>query len=161
MSSAPSGINTPSDSRYSTNSRLKGRMTVDLMLRLEKRGYHDENWNASRASCDITGNTAGVVIADGIRTRTQDEYKQASVDYRHRQQCLGQGQDVAVGESEIAIDSRMDLRSLIDGSTCVRLSSPALTADVAAYHLLEEYKLASAALQASVEELQLSTQKVC
>ncbi|KZT11890.1 uncharacterized protein LAESUDRAFT_733817 [Laetiporus sulphureus 93-53] len=35
-----------------------------------------------------------------------------------------------------------------------------LASSVAAYHLLEEYKLASAALQASVEELQLSTQKV-
>ncbi|KAG1893476.1 uncharacterized protein F5891DRAFT_1196425 [Suillus fuscotomentosus] len=30
----------------------------------------------------------------------------------------------------------------------------------AAYHLLDEYKLASAALQASVEELQASTEKV-
>ncbi|KZT73934.1 hypothetical protein DAEQUDRAFT_361386 [Daedalea quercina L-15889] len=35
-----------------------------------------------------------------------------------------------------------------------------LASSLAAYHLLEEYKLASAALQASVEELQLSTQKV-
>ena len=36
-----------------------------------------------------------------------------------------------------------------------------LASSLAAYHLLEEYKLASAALQASVEELQASTQKVC
>ncbi|KAH9847892.1 hypothetical protein C2E23DRAFT_740637 [Lenzites betulinus] len=35
-----------------------------------------------------------------------------------------------------------------------------LASSLAAYHLLEEYKLASAALQASVEELQTSTQKV-
>ena len=35
-----------------------------------------------------------------------------------------------------------------------------LASSFAAYHLLEEYKLASAALQASVEELQASTQKV-
>lgn len=35
-----------------------------------------------------------------------------------------------------------------------------LASSLAAYHLLEEYKLASAALQASVEELQLSTEKV-
>ncbi|KAI0713999.1 hypothetical protein C8T65DRAFT_645170 [Cerioporus squamosus] len=35
-----------------------------------------------------------------------------------------------------------------------------LASSLAAYHLLEEYKLASAALQASVEELQASTQKV-
>ncbi|PCH40249.1 hypothetical protein WOLCODRAFT_136745 [Wolfiporia cocos MD-104 SS10] len=35
-----------------------------------------------------------------------------------------------------------------------------LASSLAAYHLLEEYKLASAALQASVDELQLSTQKV-
>ncbi|KAI0917368.1 hypothetical protein AcW1_007430 [Taiwanofungus camphoratus] len=35
-----------------------------------------------------------------------------------------------------------------------------LASSLAAYHLLEEYKLASAALQASVEELALSTQKV-
>ena len=36
-----------------------------------------------------------------------------------------------------------------------------LASSFAAYHLLEEYKIASAALQASVEELQASTQKVC
>ncbi|KAF9814982.1 hypothetical protein IEO21_04832 [Rhodonia placenta] len=35
-----------------------------------------------------------------------------------------------------------------------------LASSLAAYHLLEEYKLASAALQASVEELQISTEKV-
>ena len=35
-----------------------------------------------------------------------------------------------------------------------------LASSLAAYHLLEEYKLASTALQASVEELQTSTQKV-
>ncbi|PIL22399.1 hypothetical protein GSI_15087 [Ganoderma sinense ZZ0214-1] len=35
-----------------------------------------------------------------------------------------------------------------------------LASSLAAYHLLEEYKLASAALQSSVEELQTSTQKV-
>ncbi|OBZ71159.1 hypothetical protein A0H81_08735 [Grifola frondosa] len=35
-----------------------------------------------------------------------------------------------------------------------------LAASFAAYHLLDEYKQASAALQASVEELQVSTQKV-
>ncbi|KAI0643176.1 hypothetical protein C8Q79DRAFT_1013138 [Trametes meyenii] len=35
-----------------------------------------------------------------------------------------------------------------------------LASSLAAYHLLEEYKLASAALQASVEELQTSTAKV-
>ncbi|KAI0689074.1 hypothetical protein BC835DRAFT_1370726 [Cytidiella melzeri] len=35
-----------------------------------------------------------------------------------------------------------------------------LASSYAAYHLLDEYKQASAALQASVEELQLSTQKV-
>ena len=35
-----------------------------------------------------------------------------------------------------------------------------LASSLAAYHLLEEYKLASAALQASVEELKLSTEKV-
>ena len=35
-----------------------------------------------------------------------------------------------------------------------------LASSFAAYHLLEEYKMASAALQASVEELQASTQKV-
>lgn len=36
-----------------------------------------------------------------------------------------------------------------------------LASSFAAYHLLDEYKLASAALQASVEELQVSTEKVC
>ena len=36
-----------------------------------------------------------------------------------------------------------------------------LASSYAAYHLLDEYKQASAALQASVEELQASTQKVC
>ncbi|KAG2060542.1 hypothetical protein BDR06DRAFT_947879 [Suillus hirtellus] len=35
-----------------------------------------------------------------------------------------------------------------------------LASAFAAYHLLDEYKLASAALQASVEELQASTEKV-
>jgi len=35
-----------------------------------------------------------------------------------------------------------------------------LASSYAAYHLLDEYKQASAALQASVEELQLTTQKV-
>ncbi|KAF7796265.1 hypothetical protein EIP86_007439 [Pleurotus ostreatoroseus] len=35
-----------------------------------------------------------------------------------------------------------------------------LASSYAAYHLLDEYKQASAALQASVEELQASTQKV-
>ncbi|KAH9927048.1 hypothetical protein B0H21DRAFT_712255 [Amylocystis lapponica] len=35
-----------------------------------------------------------------------------------------------------------------------------LASSFAAYHLLDEYKQASAALQASVEELQLSTQKI-
>ncbi|KZP33574.1 hypothetical protein FIBSPDRAFT_847490 [Athelia psychrophila] len=35
-----------------------------------------------------------------------------------------------------------------------------LASSFAAYHLLEEYKQASAALQASVEELQISTEKV-
>jgi hypothetical protein len=35
-----------------------------------------------------------------------------------------------------------------------------LASSFAAYHLLDEYKQASAALQASVEELQLSTEKV-
>ncbi|KAJ7601132.1 hypothetical protein C8J56DRAFT_1000075 [Mycena floridula] len=35
-----------------------------------------------------------------------------------------------------------------------------LASSYAAYHLLEEYKLASAALQASVEELKISTEKV-
>ncbi|CCL99259.1 uncharacterized protein FIBRA_01274 [Fibroporia radiculosa] len=35
-----------------------------------------------------------------------------------------------------------------------------LASSLAAYHLLEEYKMASAALQASVEELQMSTAKV-
>lgn len=35
-----------------------------------------------------------------------------------------------------------------------------LASSFAAYHLLDEYKQASAALQASVEELQISTEKV-
>jgi hypothetical protein len=35
-----------------------------------------------------------------------------------------------------------------------------LASAFAAYHLLDEYKLASTALQASVEELQASTEKV-
>ena len=35
-----------------------------------------------------------------------------------------------------------------------------LASSYAAYHLLEEYKLASAALQASVDELKVSTEKV-
>lgn len=35
-----------------------------------------------------------------------------------------------------------------------------LASSYAAYHLLEEYKQASAALQASVEELKISTEKV-
>ena len=35
-----------------------------------------------------------------------------------------------------------------------------LASSYAAYHLLDEYKQASAALQASVEELQASTEKV-
>ena len=35
-----------------------------------------------------------------------------------------------------------------------------LASSYAAYHLLEEYQAASAALQASVEELKLSTEKV-
>lgn len=35
-----------------------------------------------------------------------------------------------------------------------------LASSYAAYHLLDEYKLASAALQASVEELKLSTEQV-
>ena len=35
-----------------------------------------------------------------------------------------------------------------------------LASSYAAYHLLEEYQKASAALQASVEELKLSTEKV-
>lgn len=36
-----------------------------------------------------------------------------------------------------------------------------LASSYAAYHLLDEYQKASASLQASVEELQQSTQKVC
>lgn len=40
------------------------------------------------------------------------------------------------------------------------LAGFSLAASVAAYNLLDEYKLASAALQASVDELQLSTEKV-
>jgi hypothetical protein len=36
-----------------------------------------------------------------------------------------------------------------------------LASSFAAYRLLDEYKLASATLQASVEELQQSTEKVC
>lgn len=36
-----------------------------------------------------------------------------------------------------------------------------LASSYAAYQLLDEYKQASAALQASVEELQRSTEKVC
>jgi len=36
-----------------------------------------------------------------------------------------------------------------------------LASSFAAYHLLEEYQRASAALQASVETLQNSTEKVC
>jgi hypothetical protein len=36
-----------------------------------------------------------------------------------------------------------------------------LAASFAAYNLLDEYKAASAALQASVQELQQSTEKVC
>lgn len=36
-----------------------------------------------------------------------------------------------------------------------------LASSFAAYHLLDEYQQASAALQASVEELKLSTEKVC
>jgi uncharacterized membrane protein len=35
-----------------------------------------------------------------------------------------------------------------------------LASSFAAYHLLDEYKQASAALQASVEELKISTEKV-
>jgi hypothetical protein len=35
-----------------------------------------------------------------------------------------------------------------------------LASGLASYHLLEEYKLASATLQASIEELQASTEKV-
>jgi hypothetical protein len=41
------------------------------------------------------------------------------------------------------------------------LAGFSLAASLAAYNLLDEYKLASAALQASVDELQLSTEKVC
>ncbi|KAJ7366797.1 hypothetical protein DFH08DRAFT_835506 [Mycena albidolilacea] len=40
------------------------------------------------------------------------------------------------------------------------LAGFSLAASVAAYNLLDEYQLASAALQASVEELQLSTEKI-
>jgi hypothetical protein len=36
-----------------------------------------------------------------------------------------------------------------------------LASSFAAYRLLDEYKLASATLQASVEELQQSTEKAC
>lgn len=36
-----------------------------------------------------------------------------------------------------------------------------LASAVASYHLLDEYRLASAILQSSVHELQASTQKVC
>ena len=41
-------------------------MTVDLMLNGENRGYHDENWNASRASEVRLGNNLGSVMAEGI-----------------------------------------------------------------------------------------------
>ncbi|KAJ6584901.1 hypothetical protein B0H19DRAFT_926523 [Mycena capillaripes] len=40
------------------------------------------------------------------------------------------------------------------------LAGFSLAASIAAYNLLDEYKLASAALQASVDELQLSTEKI-
>lgn len=46
------------------------------------------------------------------------------------------------------------------GSVVGFLFGFSLASSLAAYHLLEEYKLASAALQASVEELQISTEKV-
>ncbi|KAJ6512217.1 hypothetical protein C8R47DRAFT_1094137 [Mycena vitilis] len=40
------------------------------------------------------------------------------------------------------------------------LAGFSLAASIAAYNLLDEYKLASVALQASVDELQLSTEKI-
>lgn len=49
--------------------------------------------------------------------------------------------------------------------TCIRivgfLFGFSLASSYAAYHLLDEYQKASAALQASVEELKLSTEKAC
>ncbi len=42
-SSAPSGTNTPSESRYSRKAGERGRMTVDLILCWRKAGYQLEN----------------------------------------------------------------------------------------------------------------------
>jgi hypothetical protein len=58
---------TPSESRYSQNSVLNGRITVDRILRWENLGNHDENWKERMYSGVNTGKSVGVEIAVGIK----------------------------------------------------------------------------------------------
>lgn len=65
-SSEPSGRKTPSESRYSLNSAVNGRMTVDLILWGAKRGYQAENWKARMAGGVSGGKSVGEVVGTGI-----------------------------------------------------------------------------------------------
>ncbi|KAJ7794156.1 hypothetical protein B0H14DRAFT_2923943 [Mycena olivaceomarginata] len=82
--------------------------------------------------------------------------RQTSVFQRHRR-----------NQSALSEEGRWHLQSSFVLIQCVDICSIvgflagfSLAASIAAYNLLDEYQLASAALQASVEELQLSTEKI-
>lgn len=65
-SSAPSGTNTPSASRYWRKDGESGRTTVDLMVYLENWGYQEENWKARMACGAYRGNRGGSEKGTGM-----------------------------------------------------------------------------------------------
>ena len=65
-SSAPSGTNTPSESRYSRKSADRGRMTVDLILFWQNVGYQLENWKARIAEGVYIGKRGGMETGAGM-----------------------------------------------------------------------------------------------
>jgi hypothetical protein len=57
---------TPSESRYSQNSWLNGRIIVDRMLKRKKIGNHEENWKERIYSGVSVGKSVGAEMAVGM-----------------------------------------------------------------------------------------------
>ena len=82
-SSEPSGTTTPSESRYSQNSLLNGRIIVDRILRRENLGNHEENWKERIYSGVSAGKSIGEELAVGIGPFTDvDVCDRFVVDYK-------------------------------------------------------------------------------